>query len=189
MSELTCGERVVRCLTGGDVDHVPFGVGLGWNPWGDTLEQWRRQSGRPNLELARDLQYELSFANPDICLGLYPPTKEMQILSDEGEYLIVRDVRGVLMRTRKDGASIPEWLDNPVKNASDWERLKQEGLRIAEPGRIAEDWDAFRARLKQTGEAVQVGWFPYGAFGTPRDLLGVENLLVAYYDQPELIRD
>lgn len=189
MAELTCGERVVRCLTGEPVDHVPFGVGLGWNPWGDTLDQWRRQSGLPDLDLARDLRYERSFANPEIYLGLYPAIKEMEVLSDEGEYLIVRDVRGVLMRTRKDGASIPEWLDNPVKTESDWERLKERGLRIEEPGRVAEDWDAFRARLKATGEAVQVGWFPYGVFGTPRDLLGVENLLVAYYDQPELIRD
>jgi hypothetical protein len=189
VSELTCGERIVRCLTGEPVDHVPFGVGIGWSYWGDTLDQWRRQSGRPDLDLARDLHYDLNFASPDVSLGLYPPIKETQVIRDDGEYLIVRDVRGILMRTRKDGASIPEWLDNPVKSASDWERLKEHELRIDEPGRLAIDWDAFRARLKQTGEAVQVGWFPYGAFGTPRDLLSVENLLVAYYDQPELIRD
>jgi hypothetical protein len=37
MSPLPPGERVVRCLTGGEIDRVPFGVGLGWQPWGGAL--------------------------------------------------------------------------------------------------------------------------------------------------------
>ncbi len=56
-------------------------------------------------------------------------------------------------------------------------------------GRIAEDWKAFRARLRATGEAVQVGWFPYGVFGMPRDLMGVEALLIGFYETPDMIRD
>jgi len=37
--------------------------------------------------------------------------------------------------------------------------------------------------------AVQIGSYPYGLFGTLRDFMGVESLLVAFYDDPELIRD
>ena len=44
-------------------------------------------------------------------------------------------------------------------------------------------------RLRATGEVVQVGVFPYGVFGTPRDLLGVEELLVGFYTRPEMVRD
>jgi uroporphyrinogen decarboxylase len=36
---------------------------------------------------------------------------------------------------------------------------------------------------------VQVGTFPYGVFGTPRDLLGVERLMVWFHDEPEAIHD
>ena len=46
---LTPGERVIRCLTGEPVDRVPYGVGLGWIPWGETLERWKRESGIADL--------------------------------------------------------------------------------------------------------------------------------------------
>jgi hypothetical protein len=36
---------------------------------------------------------------------------------------------------------------------------------------------------------VQVGVFPYGVFGTPRDLLGVAELLVSFCDRPALTHD
>jgi hypothetical protein len=49
---MKCGERIVRCLTGGDVDRVPFGVGLGWHPWGGAIECWRQESGNPSLDPA-----------------------------------------------------------------------------------------------------------------------------------------
>ena len=35
---LPCGERVVRCLIGEPVDRVPFGVGIGWWPWGEAMD-------------------------------------------------------------------------------------------------------------------------------------------------------
>ena len=84
---------------------------------------------------------------------------------------------------------MPEWLDYPVKTAADWRNLQEQRLRADEPQRRAENWQAFRARLRATGEAVQVGVFPYGVFGTPRDLLGVEELLVGFYTRPEMVRE
>jgi uroporphyrinogen decarboxylase len=83
---------------------------------------------------------------------------------------------------------MPEFLDYPVKTRDDWARLK-ERLRPDDAGRSAVDWEAFRARIAETGEAVQVGWFPYGVFGTPRDFLGAEELLIAFHTQSELVRD
>jgi len=84
---------------------------------------------------------------------------------------------------------MPEWLDYPVKSAADWLHIQEQRLRADEPQRLAENWQTFRARLGATGEAVQVGVFPHGAFGTPRDLLGVEELLVGFYTRPEMVRE
>jgi uroporphyrinogen decarboxylase len=84
---------------------------------------------------------------------------------------------------------MPEFLDYPVKTPDDWERLKRERLRVDESGRVTENWDEFRARLRRTGEAVQVGWFPWGVFGTPRDFLGAEEFLISFYSEPEMVRD
>ncbi len=186
--ELTCGERLVRCLTGDPIDRVPYGVGLGWYPWPETLNRWRAESGRHDLEVQHALGLDDGFALPALHSGIYPAF-EAAVLEETAEFIVFRDERGITMRGRRDGGSIPEWLDYPVKTESDWLHLKEERLRLDSPGRVPEDWDAFRARLRATGEAVQVGVFPYGVFGTARDLLGAEELLISFYTRPELVRD
>jgi uroporphyrinogen decarboxylase len=185
---LSPGERVVRCLLGQPVDRVPFGVGIGWWPWGETHDRWRKESGKPDLDLARELHYDASFASPKVHLGIHPPFAPQTIRTD-AEFVVSRDERGITVRNRKDGGSMPEFLDYPVKTRDDWDRLKSERLRIDDPERVAEDWPAFRARVRQSGEAVQVGAFPFGVFGTLRDLVGAEALLVGFYDNPEMIHD
>jgi len=188
MAELTCGERVVRCLTGQDIDRVPYGVGLGWQPWEATLDRWRSESGDPCLDPAAVLGFDQGFVVPDVHPGIYPPFS-FQVLEESADFVVYRDERGITRRDRRDRGSIPEWLGFPVQDESDWERIKVERLQPDTPGRLPEDWDAFRARLAQTGEAVQVGRFPWGVFGTPRDLLGAEELLVSFCTRPYLVRD
>jgi uroporphyrinogen decarboxylase len=185
---LACGERVVRCLAGEAVDRLPFGVGIGWGPWGETLARWRRETGRPDLDPARELGFDASFAVPAVHPGIWPEFPA-EVIEKTAEFVIARNERGITTRNRRDGGSMPEWLDYPVKTPADWQRLKRERLDPAAPGRLAEDWAAFRARLARTGEAVQAGSFPWGVFGTPRDLLGAEELLVSFYAEPAMVRD
>ena len=182
------GERLVRCLLGQAIDHVPFGVGIGWQPWGQTLERWRRETARPALDPAAELAYEPAFAVPAFSAGIFPGF-EPEILEQRDGFVIHRDAHGIVKRDRSDGLSMPEFLEHPVRDMASWLRLKEERLNPSHPDRIAENWAAFRGRIASSGEAVQVGWFPYGMFGTPRDLLGVERLLVAFYDEPDMVID
>ena len=154
--ELTCGERAVRCLLGEPTDRAPYGVGIGWFPWGQTLERWHAESGDPELDIARTFGFDVSFALPSLSSGI-SPAFEPKILEENENFIIHRDERGITMRNRRDCGSMPEFLDYPVKTPDDWERLKEERLRIDDPSRILQDWDAFRERIKTTGEAVQVG--------------------------------
>jgi uroporphyrinogen decarboxylase len=188
MSDMTPGERVVRCLAGQPVDRAPFGVGLGWSPWGETLARWRQESGDAALNPARALGCEPGFVSPGIHAGIFPAF-ERQVLEETAEHTVFRNERGITVRQLKGVSNMPEWLDYPVKSREDWERLKAERLDPTAPGRLAVDWDAFRAELERSGCAVQVGSFPWGVFGTVRDFLGVEALLMGFYDEPELIRD
>lgn len=188
MTTLTPGERAVRCLLGEPVDRIPFGVGLGWAPWGETLERWRKESGIPDLNPAQYLGFDPDFSAPSLISGIHPAFEHEVICEDEN-YITWRDGRGVTQRGRKDGGSIPEFLDYPVKTPDDWQRLKNERLIIDDPTRITQDWDAFRAHIQATGTAVQVGHYPWGVFGSPRDLMGVEEFLIAFHTEPEMIHD
>ncbi|HEY8665271.1 MAG TPA: uroporphyrinogen decarboxylase family protein, partial [Tepidisphaeraceae bacterium] len=185
--ELTCGERIVRCLLGEPIDRIPFGTGLGWGQWTEALEQWKIDSGNPQLDPAREFGFELSYAFPTIAYGIFPGFEHVVIEQTE-EFIIARDGRGITTRNRRDYASMPEFLDYPVKTRADWEQLKRR-LDPATPGRITEDWDAFRRRISQSGEAVQFGSFPWGVFGTARDLMGAEELLIAFCEEPQLVKD
>lgn len=187
-NDLPTGERIVRCLLGQPVDRLPFGVGLGWAPWGETLERWRAETANPRLDPARELGFDLSFACPAVHAGLFPPFTP-EVLDQDDRFIVHRDERGIIMRNRRDGHSMPEFLKHPVETAEDWETIKATRLDPNTPGRICEDWHRFRRRLADTGEAVQVGWFPYGVFGTVRDLMGVERLLYAVHDEPDLVWD
>jgi uroporphyrinogen decarboxylase len=188
MAQLTPGERIIRCFTGDPVDRVPFGVGIGWAPWGDAMDNWRRDSGKPDLDLKAHFGFDSDFAFPAMSYGIFPAF-ERKVLEENDRFIIWQDERGITKRDRRDGASMPEFLSYPVQTPDDWERLKAERLRIDEPGRINIDWDEFRAYVKETGTAVQLGGFPFGVFGTPRDLLGDEELLVSFYTEPEMVRD
>ena len=182
------GERVVRCLIGEPVDRVPYGIGLGWVPWGETLERWKQESWIADLNPEKLFGYDASFALPEMEYGFFPRFKHL-VLEETAEHIISRDGRGITMRNRRDYGSMPEFLDYPIKCRSDWEQLKAERLQPDIPGRVQQDWTAFRKRLAETGEAVQVGVFPWGVFGTVRDLIGVEMMLVTFYDEPEWMRD
>ena len=181
------GERLVRVFSGGPVDRLPFGVGLGWHPWGETLARWRRETGHPDLDPARELGYDAGFALPQLRPGIWPEFPS-EVLAADAEFITSRNGQGITLRNRRDGGSMPEFLDYPVKTVADWEALKRDRLAPS-ADRIAEDWDAFRARIAASGETVQVGTFPYGVFGTLRDLLGVERLMVWFHDEPEAVHD
>jgi len=182
------GERIVRCLIGEPVDRVPYGVGLGWEPWGETAGRWRQESGIADLNVRKFFGYDAGFALPEMECGFFPKFERL-VIEETAEHIVSRDGRGITMRNRRDGGSMPEFLDYPVKCRADWERLKAERLQPDTPGRIGQDWEAFRKRVAERGEAVQVGVFPWGVFGTVRDLMGVELALVTFYDDPELMRD
>ncbi len=182
------GERLIRTLIGQPVDRVPFGVGLGWLPWWQTNERWKRESGITDLNTWNFFGFDPSFALPEMEYGFFPQF-DYVVLEETEETIVSRNGRGITARTMRGNDSMPEFLDYPVKCRADWEKVKAERLQPDTPGRIRQDWPAFRARLSATGEAVQVGVYPWGVFGTVRDLMGVEEMLVAFYDEPDMVHD
>lgn len=180
------GERLVKYLTFQEVDRPPYYQAF--HGWDLTHERWRREAAVRNLNLRAYFNLDYGFEMVPVPLGMIPPF-ERQIVEEKGEFYIERDEKGILMRQRRDKGSMPEFLEHPVKTWEDWEQLKRERFDPDHPARYHADWEAFNGYLDRTGAVAQLGYFPYGVFGTARDLMGAEEILVAFYDQPDLVHD
>lgn len=106
-------------------------------------------------------------------------------LAENDEYRLWRDGLGRTMKLPKLSATLPLPLDYPVKTMDDWLKIKPWYEFSAR--RLAGDWRAAFQRLRAADQVVAVA-IP-GGFDEPRQLLGEEELCVAYYEQPELIHD
>lgn len=181
------GERLIRCLLGEPVDRVPFGVGIGWHPWGSALWRWRKESGIANLDIRAQFVADEEFLILPGHLGIFPHFEEKALAEDDTTVTRLTKF-GMIKRDMKMGDSMAEWLDYPVHNPAEWEQLKAERLDPANPGRFVMEIPKWQ-ELDRKGAALQAGLFPFGVFGTVRDLIGVEEMMVWFYDHPEVVRD
>jgi len=180
------GERLVRYLTFQEVDRPPYYQHF-WG-WDLTHEQWQREAGVRRLNLRAYFNVDYGFETVPVPLGMFPPFERV-VVEERGEFYVERDERGILMRQRRDKGSIPGFLEHPVKGWEEWERLKKERFDPDHPGRYHADWEAFNGYLAATGSVAVLGYFPYGVFGTARDLMGAEELLVTFIQRPDLVHN
>ena len=178
-------ERMIRTCLNMDIDRLPFWHWFG--PWGETIERWRHEGlGEKNWD--HGFGFDAGFGALPVDLGLLPKY-EWKVLSDDGDKRTIRDERGISFIEIKNHSTIPYYIDYPVKNRADWKALKEERFNPDTPGRFPPNWLDTIKLLKEKDAAIQIGGYPHGLFGTLRDLIGVEDLLVMFYDDPELIRD
>ena len=184
---MTSRERTIRMLLGEPVDRVPYFCLFG--PWGTTLERWHQEGLPAGQNWAAEFGFDPGWATVPVNLGWCPEWEE-EVIEDRGDSVIKRDQRrGIIVRDRKDHASMPEWLEYPVKTRDDWERFKAERFNPDDPARFPANWSDWCEARKAGDAPVMVGAFPWGIFGTPRDLVGAEELLMLFYDDPEWVHD
>ncbi|MBQ9115701.1 MAG: hypothetical protein IJY04_01635, partial [Clostridia bacterium] len=148
-------------------------------------DEWRRQ-GATEKEIAMtafDWDYVLKTGLPartGAVTGLTPT-----VLEDTPDHTLSVDNMGRKSLLHKKAATIPLPLEYPVKTADDWLKIKH--WYTFDENRINYDALAYRKSLRDKGYLTLLG-FP-GGFDEPRQLMGEEELCVAYYDEPELIED
>ena len=184
---MTQRERFLACMSFRPVDRVPL---MEMGVWDETLERWHHE-GLPkwvttirHLEdrLGLDRSFNLDWLPIDC--GIFPGF-EPQVLEDNAEDQVVRDEHGVTYRERKRHRTIPQYLRFPVETEADYERLLPR-LDPADPARYAADFDEDLRCRRGRGELVGLSFRSF--FGFPRGLMGLENLCLAFHDQPGLVR-
>jgi len=179
-------ERIIRTALCKKADRPPFTFYFG--PWQETVDRWRAEGLGKDEEWSQRFGMDAGFAHVDVNLG-YAPAFEWRQIEDKGDTMVIVDRLGICQEVRKNGSSVPRYIDYPVKGPRDWERLKRERLDADDPARFPADWKVLAEGYNEGDSVVQLGFFPYGLFGTLRDMMGAEALLYAFVDMPELIHE
>ena len=148
-------------------------------------EEWRRQ-GATEKEIAMtafEWDYVLKTSLPGKT-GAVTGIKPI-ILEDTPERTLSIDGMGRRSLLHKKAATIPLPLEYPVKTADDWLKIKH--WYAFDESRVNYDVLDGRKALWEKGYLTLFG-VP-GGFDEPRQLMGEEELCIAYYEQPELIKD
>jgi uroporphyrinogen-III decarboxylase len=173
----------VDLMTFGDAPRPMFSELFG--PLIGLAEEWRAQ-GAGEAEIAMvgfDWDYVPYVDSGGICGPFNTPGSVL--LEETESHRIERDYLGRTVKLCKGTATIPLPLDFPVKEMDGWLKLKP--LYAFREDRI--DPEAVeRAKAAQAAGAMVRCEIP-GGWDTARELMGEEAACLAYYSQPELMRD
>jgi len=182
---MTPRERFLKTLRFEPPD-VPFVRSVGG--WAETVERWRREGwdGRPLHEIF----------GTDLLLGTgvyYGPVPrfEYQVVEEDEHTRVYVNHEGILMREFKahgGNSSMPQFLKFPVENEAEFDAFCAERLALVFDQRVPADWEQGVASWSQRTEPLLNFADRWGGFFGPlRNLMGLENLCLAFYDQPALV--
>lgn len=180
----------------GKPDRVPnedFGY------WDDTLERWYTEGLPKGVDVENHLCLDPRRENyllTNLYLGAFPEKETKrpiyigplplrhEVLHEDANTVTLIDVWGIKKRVKKSMPTIPQFLEFPVKTMEDF-RLLRKKLEPDDPERFTKNWSKLirEYRLRDHVLGIQFAGF----FGHPRNLMGLENLSIAYYRNPELV--
>ncbi|MBI4595717.1 MAG: hypothetical protein HY730_04980 [Candidatus Tectomicrobia bacterium] len=115
------------------------------------------------------------------------PEFEPKVLKEEGNTIIMINQGGQTVKVLKDHPqTMPMYLDHPVKDWITWKEYKKR-LDPDTPERWPTHWDSFVQKMN--GRDIPVILGVGSLFGFLREWMGMERLLYAFYDEPELVED
>lgn len=182
---MTARERYLATLSFSPTDK-PFVQAVGG--WAETAERWRAEGwdGTP-LHVLFDTDVILG-------TGVYygpVPRFEYQVLEEDDTTRVYVNHEGIVMREFTDyhgNSSMPQFVRFPVEDAEDFQRLCAQRLESPLADRVPENWDdRVRSFADRTDPLMNFADRWGGFFGPLRNLMGVENLCIAFYDQPRLV--
>ena len=168
-----------------------------------VLDRWIEEGYlRPRSEVAdyeRYLQETFGYDEPaTVALlgagwteGALYPAFEVKVLEDPGKYELVQDTSGrsVLCFKGRRSGFMPEYVDHPVKDFRTWEERVKWRLNPNTEGRMERQAGEIQAAIA----GAEVGKFvvqrSVGGYMYLRSLMGPEDVLYKFYDEPELIHD
>jgi hypothetical protein len=165
-------------------DARPFFVEL-FGPLVGLEDEWRDQGATEEEIALTAFGFDtVRRHNVEVSCGMIGGSAP-KTLEETDEYRISMDGYGRTVKLFKKSATIALPLSYPVTDWESWLAVKDR-YTFSE-SRFAPGWDS-RAREARDRRDLIVAHIP-GGFDEPRQLMGEEELCVAYYTQPDLVHD
>jgi uroporphyrinogen-III decarboxylase len=169
---------------GFDTEHViPDGMDGGESVRAEVMGY--KKGGFVDVDIHRIFNLDTHQQRIPVDNFIFPKFKEV-ILEDHESIIILRDQWGIKKMQKKDHSAPERFLEAPVKTMEDWEKIKAERLQPNTPGRLPENWEELVEQYKQRDYPLILGG-GQGFYGSPRYLLGDEEVLIDFIKKPELI--
>ena len=193
-------QRYIETLTFGNPDKIPLEPGRGRE---STLRRWHQEGLPPDTDPLAYICSELGISMEPVeyiadffVNSRMNPTFEEKILSHENGHYIVQDWMGAIteisdeydytyIRNAIDFVT-RKWHKFPVESHEDFEEMKKRfdpmdasrlPINLAETGKILADRD------------YPIGITVNGPFWQLREWLGMENLCVAFIQEPDFVQE
>ncbi|MGI6402743.1 MAG: uroporphyrinogen decarboxylase family protein [Oscillospiraceae bacterium] len=116
---------------------------------------------------------------------------EEEILQDNDRYTLKRDRDGWVRKYHKPETMLVEDITPVVTDEESWEKHKAHTLEMLRlhctPENMKKAYGTYREGCQRGDFALRLRL--QGFFWCPRDLFGIEEHLIAYYDSPELLKE
>ncbi len=177
-------DRYIKFMNYETVDHPPMILPGG--TWSTTRRRWAQEGLPVEADIDEYFGVEgMGVSSPAIA-PLLVPGFQPRVVEETDEFIIQFDTKGVLTRNVKDGASMPEHLEYPIKGTDDLPWLR-ERLAWDAPGRISQNWLAKIRGDHEQGKLTFTNGGMYFAF--LNEHMGTDTFLFSYYDHPEFVTE
>jgi uroporphyrinogen decarboxylase len=159
------------------------------------LEEWKKQGMPENVPLAQLFDYDppgnYGLGQLGWCEAAFQPCFETKIVEDRGAHEVVQDYAGrhvLFFKGRRNGF-MPTYLDHPVKDRKTWEENVKWRLNPESPERYANLEERMKGATAAAAEGKIISQGLIGGYMYLRSLMGPEDVLYFFYDQPVLVHD
>lgn len=159
------------------------------------LDRWKEQGMPQDVPLAQLFDFDApafhSLNQLGWCGAAFSPMFEDKVVEQRGEYDVVQDTEGrkvLCFKGRRDGF-MPEYLDHPVKNRQTWEKDVKWRLDPSSPARYTNLAQRMRLAVEDAERGYIITQNLVGGYMYLRSMIGPENALYMFHDDPGLIHD
>lgn len=163
-------------------DRLPIMEHLGY--WPETVERWEQEGLEPGTDLTEYFGYD-PFGWVNVDFNFVPPF-EVEVIREDDETQVVRDVTGVLKQEFKHGSAMPHYIDFPIKTREDFLALK-ERLKPDSPDRYPADWDKKVAAWQNRDYPLAV--VARGLLAFLRDFMDFQDMSMTFLTDPNWVAE